>query len=210
MVFDPLSYENLGESIARALDSQPVVPLTELAAFDGAGIYALYYTGDLPIYSVLSKLNRVTPGSLPIYVGKAESENSRKGDPNQNDVTVIGRKLFNRIQTHKKSISLADNLNVEDFQVRYLTVTPTWVPLAEVVALRIHRPIWNSTVDGLGNHDPGKGRRAGARPRWDTIHPGRPWAEQLAERSESIEEISSAVEIELNSHLEKNSNPDEP
>ena len=40
--FDPLSYENLGISISRALDEQPVVPLTEIKRFHGAG--AVSYT----------------------------------------------------------------------------------------------------------------------------------------------------------------------
>ena len=33
--------------------------------------------------------------------------------------------------------------------------------------------LWNSLVDGFGNHDPGAGRYKGLRPRWDVLHPGR-------------------------------------
>lgn len=190
--FDPLSYENLGASIARALGDQPVVAMASLQEFDGAGIYALYYDGDFPAYRVLADQNRQTPGSWAIYIGKAEAENARKGDPKQANLPV-GKKLYYRIKTHQRSIESATNLDVLDFQVRVLTVAPTWIPLAEVVAIRMHNPVWNVMVDGLGNHDPGKGRRAGTRPRWDTFHPGRLWADALARRDESATDIAQDV-----------------
>ena len=44
--FDPLEYKNLGESIVRAMNEQPIHSLDNLEKFEGAGIYALYYTGD--------------------------------------------------------------------------------------------------------------------------------------------------------------------
>ena len=186
--FDPLHYDNLGASIARALDNRPVLPLANLEKFDGAGIYALYYTGSHPAYEPLAERNRQEPGAWAIYIGKAEAENARKGDPEQAS-RPVGSKLFNRIGNHRKSIEAAINLDVNDFQVRALAVAPTWVPLAEVVAIRIHHPIWNTIVDGLGNHDPGAGRVSGMRPRWDTVHPGRAWAEKLAPRAESAADI---------------------
>lgn len=186
--FDPLDYENLGASIARALDERPIVPLTSLEAFDGAGIYALYYTGDHPAYHPLALANQAEPGSWPIYVGKAEAENARKGDPDQAN-KPLGPKLFSRIRKHRISIEAAENLDLEDFQVRALTVAPTWIPLAESVAIRLHRPVWNVIVEGLGNHDPGAGRYQGMRPIWDTLHPGREWAPRLKPRAETPAEI---------------------
>lgn len=186
--FDPLDYENLGASIARALEDRPVEPLSNLEMFDGAGIYALYYEGDHPAYAPLAEVNRIEPGAWAIYIGKAEIENSRKGDPNEAHKPV-GAKLANRIKNHQKSIELAQNLKIEDFKFRALTVAPTWVPLAEVIAIRKHRPVWNTIVEGLGNHDPGKGRYGGMRPRWDTLHPGRGWAERLTERKENSDDI---------------------
>lgn len=194
--FDPLSYENLGISISRALDEQPVIPLSSVQRFNGAGVYALFYSGDFPAYRDLALANREQPGSWAIYIGKAEAENHRKGDPDQQSI-LDGPKLFNRIQSHKKSIEAATNLRVDDFSVRYLVVAPTWVQLAEIIAIKLHRPVWNSLIDGFGNHDPGKGRRNGMRPRWDTLHPGRTWAEQLQERPE----LTSTVESELINYL---------
>lgn len=187
-IFDPLSYENLGASISRALDDQPLVRLDEVSSFDGVGIYALYYVGDFPAYRLLSEANQQTPGSWAIYVGKAEAENARKGDPNQAS-SIDGPKLYNRIMQHKRSIQSARNLDSSHFMVRFLTIAPTWVSLAEVIAIRMHKPLWNSVIDGLGNHDPGAGRRQGMRPRWDTLHPGRPWADTLQLRTETAANI---------------------
>lgn len=50
-------------------------------------------------------------------------------------------------------------------------------------------PIWNTVVDGFGNHDPGSGRRNQARSRWDVLHPGRNWAELLRENEIGAQEI---------------------
>ncbi len=187
-IFDPLSYENLGASISRALDDQPLVRLDEVSSFDGVGIYALYYVGGFPAYRLLSEANQQTPGSWAIYVGKAEAENARKGDPNQAS-SLDGPKLYNRIMQHKRSIQSAQNLDSSHFMVRFLTIAPTWVSLAEVIAIRMHKPLWNSIIDGLGNHDPGAGRRQGMRPRWDTLHPGRTWADTLQPRTETADDI---------------------
>lgn len=197
--FDPLDYENLGASIARALDERPVLPLVGLAPFDGAGIYALYYTGSHPAYAELSAANAADPGSWAIYIGKAEAESARKGDPNQTN-KAVGTKLYSRVGKHRSSIEAATNLDESDFQVRALTVAPTWIPLAEVVAIRMHNPVWNVLVDGLGNHDPGRGRYKGLRPRWDTLHPGRAWAPKLPARSESPADIEQDVIQYLRTH----------
>lgn len=197
--FDPLDYDNLGGSIARALDERPVQPLVGLPAFDGAGIYALYYTGDHPAYADLAAANTEAPGSWAIYIGKADAENARKGDPDQANKPV-GKKLHSRIGKHRTSIEAVDNLDEADFQVRALTVAPTWIPLAEVVAIRMHNPVWNVVVDGLGNHDPGNGRYKGMRPRWDTLHPGRAWAPRLAARGESAYDIQQDVIQYLRTH----------
>lgn len=43
--FDPLDKLNLGGSVARELLFQPVQPLPP-APFTGAGVYAIYYTGE--------------------------------------------------------------------------------------------------------------------------------------------------------------------
>lgn len=61
-------------------------------------------------------------------------------------------------------------------------------------------PLWNKLIDGFGNHDPGKGRHAGLRPRWDVLHPGRPWADRCQSREETAEQIITEVRDYLRNH----------
>ncbi len=49
----------------------------------------------------------------------------------------------------------------------------------ESAIIKQYNPLWNSWVDGFGNHDPGGGRYNQARSQWDVIHRGRAWAEKL-------------------------------
>lgn len=191
--FDPLSYENLGASIARALDDQPLELLREFPVFDGAGIYALYYSGDFPAYECMAKINQRKPGAWAIYIGKADADSTRKGNPLAAPQEV-GRKLYNRLSKHRQSIEQAENLEVNDFFIRRLVISPTWVPLAESIALRLHHPLWNTLLDGLGNHDPGSGRYQGMKPKWDHVHPGRPWANRLQKaRPETPKELADSA-----------------
>jgi Eco29kI restriction endonuclease len=48
----------------------------------------------------------------------------------------------------------------------------------EAALIQLHRPLWNTTLDGFGNHDPGRGRYQQAKSDWDVIHPGRAWTEK--------------------------------
>jgi hypothetical protein len=101
-----------------------------------------------------------------------------------------GRWLFNRLKEHAESVSLVENLNVADFYCRFLVVEDIWIPLGESLLIAKFTPVWNRMIDGFGNHDPGAGRYAGMRPRWDVLHPGRGWAFKCAERPESAELIA--------------------
>ena len=53
--YNPLDKKRIGEQIAMALLSRPAESLPP-EKFIGAGVYALYYTGDFPCYSVLASL----------------------------------------------------------------------------------------------------------------------------------------------------------
>jgi hypothetical protein len=112
-------------------------------------------------------------------------------------VTTKGTPLWKRIREHASSVSAATNLDVLDFSVRWLVVEGIWIPLGESALIRRHRPVWNTVVDGFGNHDPGKGRLAGELSRWDTLHPGRTWAHKHQPRPET----SSAIEQEIAEYL---------
>jgi hypothetical protein len=55
------------------------------------------------------------------------------------------------------------------------------------------KPVWNHVLDGFGNHDPGSGRHQGLTPLWDTLHPGREWAEHLLANPETANELSIKI-----------------
>lgn len=193
--FNPLDKRNLGESVATALLTRPVVPLAQLEPFTGAGVYALYFTGAFSAYREIATRNRNNAWALPIYVGKAVPAGSRKGGMGLGDNP--GQALHKRLRQHLISIEAVNNLDTRDFGCRYLTVDDIWIPLGESLLIARFSPIWNTLVDGFGNNDPGKGRHAGLRPRWDTLHPGRAWAARLQTR----EEASAAIQREIEEML---------
>ncbi|WP_305044870.1 Eco29kI family restriction endonuclease [Geoalkalibacter sp.] len=184
--FNPLDKRHLGESVGQAMLRGPVVPLASLAVFEGAGIYAIYYTGPFEGYEIIAERNRHGKFAAPIYVGKAVPKGARKGSTLE---APPGRVLHDRIKQHLKSIEDATNLDIADFSCRYLVVDDIWIPLGETLLIAKFDPLWNKLIDGFGNHDPGAGRHQGLRPRWDVLHPGRPWAEKCRPREETAEQI---------------------
>ncbi|MBP8901355.1 MAG: Eco29kI family restriction endonuclease [Thiobacillaceae bacterium] len=192
--FNPLDKRNLGASVAEALLASRVHPLGEIDAFEGAGIYAIYYLGDFPAYKDIARQNRAGRFLAPIYVGKAVPEGARKGG---GVGEIRTRALHKRLAEHADSIRVVDNLKLADFFCRFLVVEDIWIPLGESLLIARFAPVWNSLVDGFGNHDPGKGRHQGQRPRWDVLHPGRSWAEKCRERPESAVDIAREVKTYL-------------
>lgn len=186
--FNPLDKKNLGASVAEALLSKSPQSLESIRPFSGAGIYAIYYSGSFDAYAELSARNRDGQCVSPIYVGKAVPKGARRGGDLE---AQPGKVLYKRICEHAESIKATTNLAIEDFQCRFLVVDDIWIPLGESLIIARFVPLWNALIDGFGNHDPGKGRHAGMRPRWDVLHPGRQWATRLAERPETEEEIAS-------------------
>lgn len=188
--FNPLEKVRLAESVANALLLAEIEPLPP-EPFVGAGIYAIYYAGDFPAYAPLAAANADGKWSWPIYIGQAQSEGGRKGliDPS----AVTGTRLRSRLVQHGKSIEQATNLRVEDFACRYLVVEDVWIDLGESLLISSFSPVWNQVVEGFGNHDPGKGRHKGARPVWDTLHPGRGWADRLGPSVVTLSEIEARI-----------------
>jgi Eco29kI restriction endonuclease len=185
--FNPLERKHLGASVADALLAQKAHPLHAIPTFAGVGIYAIYYVGKFAPYQKLRLANRSKQFTLPIYVGKAVPKGARKGGGTG---AIGGKALSARLAEHAESINLATNLDHKDFFARYLVVEDIWIPLGESLLIAKFAPLWNVLIDGFGNHDPGKGRYNGLRPRWDVLHPGRTWALKCAERSESATEIA--------------------
>lgn len=193
--FNPLDKKNLGASVAEAMLAGKVYPLGDLPEFTGAGIYAIYYRGRFPSYKEIAKRNTNSKCTAPIYVGKAVPAGARKGGGAANG--AIGKPLLNRLVEHAETIHAVSNLDIDDFLCRFLVVDDIWIPLGESLLIARFSPVWNAVLDGFGNHDPGKGRYTGMRPRWDVLHPGRDWAKKCGERPETPGEIARDVETYL-------------
>jgi len=189
--YNPLDKINLGASVADALLESAVHPLGAIGPFNGAGIYAIYYTGDMEAYSALAEKNRGDRFSAPIYVGKAVPPGARKGNFGLD--SDPGMALHKRLNEHAASIRAAENLELNDFFCRFLVVEDIWIPLGESLLIAKFSPVWNKLIDGFGNHTPGKGRFKQARSKWDTLHPGREWALRCATRVETQEQIAEEL-----------------
>lgn len=188
--YNPLNKLNLGKSVVEALLVSLPTSLDAVSPFEGAGIYAIYYHGRFEPYLAISADDLLSV-ETPIYVGKAVPSGARRGANLTTSST--GRWLFNRVSEHRDSIKAVQNLNVEDFSIRYLVVDDIWIRLGEALLISTFSPVWNRLIDGFGNHDPGAGRYNGLRPLWDVLHPGRTWAEKCKARSETREEIGRRI-----------------
>ncbi|MGW5043873.1 Eco29kI family restriction endonuclease [Streptomyces griseoluteus] len=160
----------------KMLEMDPV-PITSVPKMSGAGIYAIYYEGDHELYRPIA-----SECQTPIYVGKAEYSGGRKGLITTKDGQTP---LWKRINEHRSSLDKAVDLAASDFCVRYLVAVDVFVSLAEQVMIQRFTPVWNTVVDGFGNHAPGGGRDKQARPPWDELHPGRTWAQSMPASNQS-------------------------
>jgi len=193
--FNPLNTRVVGANVVDALLARPAEPMGTLTTFIGAGIYAIYYTGGFVPYVVISSENQSSEFGRPIYIGKAVPSGTRAGGILADEYT--GTALYRRLVQHAESVRATSNLDISDFFCRYLIVDDVWIPLAESFLITRFSPLWNLLITGFGNHNPGGGRHAGLRPRWDTLHPGRSWAIMCRERPETAEQIALEIEAHL-------------
>ena len=190
--FNPLDKRVLGASIAEAMIGTPVYPLFTPVPIKGAGLYALYYHGNFPVYAELAKRNTNGQCDAPIYVGQALPQGVRKGASDDTKKNA----LRDRVSKHRRSIEPTE-LKVEDFSYRVLVLDDTFIRLGEMSLISIYRPIWNTFLEGFGNNVQGKGRDASLKSRWDTLHPGRKQATKHDDRHESAAQIAAEVEMAL-------------
>jgi hypothetical protein len=177
--YNPLDYRNLTVNLIRELMARGPYPLPPATRVAGAGVYALFYTGDLPIYDRYQSPD----ASRPIYVGKAIPRGGRTGQ--HSGAAAIGTPLYTRLTQHSRSIDAATNLRLVDFQCRFLVVTPLWITMAERFLFEEFQPLWNVKLSGFGIHGPGSGRNEQEISWWDALHPGRAFAVRLRQtRSE--------------------------
>ena len=186
--YNPLDKRNLGKSVADALLEQEVHSLPP-DKFIGAGIYVIYYQGDFDLYTPLASRNVDDHWDTPIYVGRAVPKGARQGRVGVGPGTV----LADRLREHSRSIEEVGSLDVGDFACRFLVVDDIWIPLGESLLIGKFSPVWNTTLDGFGNHDPGKGRYKQQRSYWDVVHPGRKWADKCAKNERSFDDLASVV-----------------
>jgi hypothetical protein len=188
--YNPLEKTNLARSIEIELLARAPEPLSDVDHLAGAGIYVIYYTGGFAAYAPI----RATGDAFhrPIYVGKAIPKGGRKGGLSKD--ASKGRALADRLRQHASSVDEANNLELADFWVRHLVVDDVWIPLGENMLIETFKPVWNRAIDGYGNKDPGRRRATQYRSPWDVLHPGRHFAEKLADSGVSPEFLLQRVE----------------
>jgi len=169
------------------------LPLTE--SFSDAGVYALYYFGNFENYRPIANINKNTKSLkkyFPIYVGKAVPKGSRTARTK----TSIEQTLFKRLDEHSKSIQSTSNLDLRDFKCRFAILRDNEIDLIvplESALIRQYAPLWNSCVSGFGIHHPGSGRYGQKKSEWDTLHPGRYFADKLTGKELDIKEIRDKI-----------------
>jgi len=192
-IFDPTDPNTAGRVVALTLVAQARHPLSAIPDFYGAGVYAIYYKGDFAPYAPLSGTDH------PIYVGKADPDNQAA-----KDAVSQGTKLSGRLNEHAKSIRKATStLSIEDFECRFLIVQTGFQKSAEDYLINFFKPIWNSETKicfGLGKHGDSSETRGNKRSPWDTMHPGREWADASTENQKAPELILQQIAAHLVAH----------
>lgn len=191
-VFCSPEFEELIKDTIRFFNGTPIQPMPPLEDFEGAGVYALYFIGKNGWYKDFHEINRLD-FRQPIYIGKAVPRGWRQG----RIPTSSSHELYRRLWDHAKSISAASNLEISDFLCRFMILenaASNLIGTVEAALIRYYKPLCNCIVDGFGNHDPGSGRYNQERSEWDTLHPGRNWANRCAEPAKSIEDILKSIE----------------
>lgn len=172
------------------------VDFTALAEskFYGSGVYALYYAG-----SEIDPYLPLTGTESPIYVGKAVPD-----DPSAETAFHQGLAIWKRLKEHRRSIVIvAGGLNPADFRCRHVVIQSGMESAVEDFMIRLFKPIWNKEIKvcyGIGKHGDAAATRRNNRSPWDTLHPGRKWADATAEDQASREVIIQRIE----SHFAKN------
>src|SRR5689334_3611108 len=95
--YNPLDYANLTRNCVEELMRRPASSLSLSAEFQGAGVYALFYKGRLPLYERVRSID----ATWPIYVRKAIPPGGRKGQRTAKSSTA----LYARISQHASSIN---------------------------------------------------------------------------------------------------------
>jgi len=195
--FQSAKFRSVVNEALAFFEATPEMIFPPAKKFNGVGVYGIYYRGKFTEYAPISKIN-ASLGKLPIYVGKAVPEGWRQS----RKIAVGDISLLRRLNEHSRSISQAKNLQLSDFTTRFMVlngVESDLISTVEAGLIRKYHPLWNSVIDGFGNHDPGKGRYEQAISEWDILHPGRDWTKNLHNTASSIPVITQKIKDALRS-----------
>ncbi len=198
------AFAELVKDAIRFFNGTPVHGIALPDRFRGAGVYALYYTGNNPIYAPLFQANRLSY-DLPIYIGKAVPKGWRQGRVSDSALNQ-SNELRSRLNEHKRNIEIGAGLEVADFSCRFVifeNAGSDMISTVEAALIKLFRPLWNTTVDGFGNHTPGAGRFEQAKSDWDVIHPGR----GFAEKCRGIPKTQVLIERNIAAHFARMAQP---
>lgn len=194
------AFAEMVKDAVRFFNGTPVHTLPPPELFLGTGVYALYYTGHNPLYKRYAEINRLSY-DYPIYVGKAVPKGWRRSRLSDSTLNQ-SRELIRRLREHSRSITLGADLALEDFMCRFVIfedVGSDMISTIEAALIKFNIPLWNTAVDGFGNHDPGSGRYEQAKSDWDVIHEGRAWANKC----NGVHAEKSAVVSKIRLHLNR-------
>ena len=86
------------------------------------GVYLIYYVGETSLYGDLVSSSQ----KQPIFVGRSQ------------------RNILKRLKDHHSKVASAEDLEVEDFAVRYMIVDiESYVHSIEGVLIEYYTPLWN-------------------------------------------------------------------
>lgn len=171
----------------------PVHKMPPEVSMPGLGVYGIYYTGKLRHYRHMGRLN-AKECVVPIYVGKAVPAGWRKGRASSG---ASGKSVIGRLHEHSGSIQASSTLEIHDFRSRFMIlggIEADLIAAVEAQLIRKYQPMWNTLVDGFGNHTPGEGRFDQARSEWDVLHPGRVWAAKCRGQPPKLEDILAKIQ----------------
>lgn len=199
-VYKNSAFAELVKDAIRFFNGTPVYNLPPPESFLGTGVYAIYYIGSNELYAPYAEINRLSYG-YPIYVGKAVPKGWRQARVSGNALNQ-SRELYNRLREHSRSISFTSNLESDKFMCRFIIFedeSSDMIGTIEAALIKLNKPLWNTAVDGFGNHDPGSGRYEQAKSDWDVIHPGRKWVAKCKGAHKKEKEIVGSIKKYLKS-----------
>lgn len=201
-VYSSPNFEEIIKDTIRFFNGTPVYGLQPPERFHGTGVYAIYCIARHGNYSKFHQINR-TSFHLPIYVGKAVPRGWRQARILADQETKT-YELIGRLREHSRSIGQGSGIEVDEFRCRFMILEGQEADLigtVEAALIRMYRPLWNTVVDGFGNHDPGKGRYNQAKSDWDVYHSGRKWAGKCLGTPSSYSDVDAKVITYLNKRI---------